>query len=360
VNRTCADYPGESAGLKTCSTRSALQACSRTLVLLVIAFVSIPIAAIKVDILRSVAAVPPHITGRFREAIGFQQSAFGQLYVFDRRAHTVYGIDEQLESVWQIVTIGAESGKIIDPTAFSVAADGSFAVADAPNNRERIQIFSPVGFRLGGFMLPGRARPRVVSENFVVSGIGSLQYTGHSILISQPEIGALATEYALDGSTIRTFGSLRATGHEDDREVHLALNSGVPLVDPHGGFVFVFQAGEPAFQKFDKNGTLVFERRIQGREIDQFLGSLPTTWRRRTVEGSEQAVVQPTVRSAAIDPSGGLWVAFMVPYTYVYDTDGDKVRTVQFHGAGTLAPNSMFFGKNGRLLTTPGLFEFAP
>ena len=38
------------------------------------------------------------------------------------------------------------------------------------------------------------------------------------------------------------FGSLRATGQEDDREVHLALNSGIPLADPTGGFFFVFQA----------------------------------------------------------------------------------------------------------------------
>ncbi len=336
-----------------------VQMWCRTFVLLLLSF-SIPLAALKTEILRSVAAVPPHIAGRFREPIGFQQSAFGQFYVFDRRAHTVYGVDEQLESVWQIVTIGTESGKIIDPTAFSVAADGSFAVADAPNNRERIQIFSPVGFRTAGFMLPGRALPRVVYENFVLSGIGSLQYTGHSILMSQPETGALVTEYALDGRTIRTFGNLRATGHENDREVHLALNSGVPLIDPRGGFVFVFQAGEPVFQKFDKDGTLVFERHIQGREIDSFVGNLPTTWPHRKAEGGEQALVQPTVRSAAIDSAGGLWVAFMVPYVYVFDADGDKVRTVQFHAAGTLAPNSMFFGKNGRLLTTPGLFEFAP
>jgi hypothetical protein len=138
------------------------------------------------------------------------------------------------------------------------------------------------------------------------------------------------------------------------------LNSGVPLIDPRGGFVFVFQAGEPVFDKFDNNGSLIFERHIQGREIDNFLGNLPTTWPRRKAEGGEQALVQPTVRSAAIDSTGSLWVAFMVPYAYVFDADGDKVRTVQFQAAGTLAPNSMFFGKNGRLLTTPGLFEFAP
>ena len=100
--------------------------------------------------------------------------------------------------------------------------------------------------------------------NSVLNGIGSLQYTGTSILLSQPETGALITEYSLQGSVNRPIGSLRQTGHEDDREVHLALNSGIPLVDPSGGFFFVFQAGEPAFRKYDRDGTLIFERRIAG------------------------------------------------------------------------------------------------
>jgi hypothetical protein len=32
-----------------------------------------------------------------------------------------------------------------------------------------------------------------------------------------------------------------------------------------------------------------------------------------------------------------------VPFTYVYNTDGDKVRTVQFTGAGPISPTSLFF-----------------
>src|SRR5919197_2801114 len=122
-------------------------------------------------------------------------------------------------------------------------------VTYAPNNRERIQIFTPVGFRIGGFMLPGRLRARVVYQGFVLNGIGSLQYTGTSILMSQPETGGLITEYTLAGVPNRTIGNLRRTGHEEDHELHLALNSGVPLVDPSGGFFFVFQTGAPLFQK---------------------------------------------------------------------------------------------------------------
>jgi hypothetical protein len=49
-----------------------------------------------------------------------------------------------------------------------------------------------------------------------------------------------------------------------------------------------------------------------------------------------------------------------VPYTYVFDRDGDKIRTVQFRGAGIMTPSSLFFGRNGRLLVTPGLYEFTP
>src|SRR6266566_811505 len=296
---------------------------ARLVLLLQIAVIaSASLAALTVDVLKSTGGIPAHLAGRFRDPIGLQQSAFGQYYVFDRRAHAVFGIDEALESAWEIIQIGAEPGRIIDPTAFAVAPDGTFAVADAPNNRERIQIFSAVGFRTGGFFLPGRMRPRVVFENFVLNGIGTLQYTGTSILMSWPETGGLVTEYELGGAAIRTFGELRATGHEDDRELHLALNAGIPLVDPSGGFFFVFQTGEPIFRKYDREGRLVFERRIQGREIDRAVANLPTTWPRRKTEEGELPLVHPTIRNAAVDRTGNLWVSFVAPYTYVFDRDG--------------------------------------
>jgi hypothetical protein len=326
---------------------------------LLVAFVLLsPLAGL--DIVHSTGAVPPHIAGRFRDAAGFQQSASGQYFIFDRRAHAVYGIDEAQTSSWEIVKIGAEPGRIIDPTAFSVAPDGTFVVADAPGGHERIQIFTPAGFPIGGFSLPGRAKPRISIDNFVVNGIGTIQYTGRSILMSQPDAGGLVTEYQLQGGTNRTFGSLRFTGHEDDPEVHLALNSGLPLIDPTGGFFFVFQAGAPVFRKYDAAGRFVFERHIEGAELDDLIATLPTTWPRRRNDNGEMPFVRPTVRTAAVDRSGNLWVTLAVPYTYVYGPDGDKIRTVQFRGAGTITPSSLFFGNGGHLLVTPGLFDFDP
>ena len=95
-------------------------------------------------------------------------------------------------------------------------------------------------------------------------------------------------------------------------------------------------------------------------DADDYLRTLPTRWPTRRVEDREVPLVTPTVRTAAVDPSGELWVSFVVPYTYVYDAQGDKTRTVQFQAAGTIAPTSLFFSATGRLLVTPGCYEFDP
>ena len=246
----------------------------------------------------------------------------------------------------KIVEIGQEEGRILEPTAFDLEPGGTFAIADAPNSRERVQLFSADGTRVGGFSLPGRSAPRVTIGNIVLNGVGSLQYTGRSLLMNQPESGALFMEYGLSGTPVRSIGTLRPTGQERDRDVHLALNTGLPLVHPAGGFIFVFQAGVPVFRRYDAQGRLLWERHIEGPELDGLLAALPTSWPRSPGGRGERAdlpLVMPTVRTAAIDAGGNLWVVLSVPFTYVYDSVGDKRRTVQFSAPGLGAPASLFF-----------------
>jgi hypothetical protein len=64
------------------------------------------------------------------------------------------------------------------------------------------------------------------------------------------------------------------------------------------------------------------------------------------------------VRTASVDRSGRLWISLVVPYTYVYDRDGEKLRAVQFRGAGLISPSSLFFTAKGRLIAGPGGYEF--
>jgi hypothetical protein len=116
-------------------------------------------------------------------------------------------------------------------------------------------------------------------------------------------------------------------------------------------------AGVPAFRKYDDKGELVYERVIQGREIDPLVSAIPDRWPRRSA--GELPLVAPTIRTAAVDRSGNLWVSFVIPYTYVFDSSGEKTRTVQFRGAGLISPSSLWFTQRGRVLVTPGCYEFA-
>ncbi|MCL4848454.1 MAG: hypothetical protein KJ066_18065 [Acidobacteria bacterium] len=311
-----------------------------------------------VEVLTSVGGLPVHVAGMFEEPLQFQQSPSGRYFVFDRRAHAVYLVDRERGEATRIVDVGPEQGRLLGPTAFDTGPHGIFAIADAPNRVERIQFFNEQGQRVGSFRLPGRASARVTLGTLVLSGVGSLQYTGRSVLINQPETGGLVTEYGLAGTPVRTFGQLRPTGHERDRDLHLAFNVGLPLVDPTGGYYFVFLTGEPRFRKYDPEGRLVFERLMQGRELDELLRAMPTSWPRREVNDESLPIVPPIVRAAAVDRDGRLWVSLVTPFTYVFNGDGDKVRTVQFRAAGLLAPTSLSFALSGRLLVTPGLYEF--
>jgi hypothetical protein len=156
----------------------------------------------------------------------------------------------------------------------------------------------------------------------------------------------------------RSFGDLRATGHEQDRDLHLALNSGLVVINPEGGFYFVFVAGIPVFRKYDASGTLIFERHIEGTELDDYMRDRPTTWPRRKTSEGELPIVRPIVRAAAADARGNLWISLSVPYTYVYDRVGDKQRVVQFRAAGLIGPTSLSLTRAGRIIATPGCFMF--
>lgn len=319
-----------------------------------------PAAALPVETLRAVASMPAHLAGAFNDLAACHTTPDGEYLVFDRRAHSVYRVPPK-GPTRQIIQIGVEPGRILLPLAFDSAPDGTFVIADAPQGTERVQIFFYLGGTVGGFTLPTRTVPQVALGDLVLSGVGSLDYTGKTVLVSHPSAGALVTEYALDGKVLRTFGELRRTGHEQDRELHLALNAGMALALKDGtGFYFVFLSGVPAFRKYDAAGKLMFERHIEGPELDQHIQSLPSQWPRRKTSVGEFPIVPPSVRTAAVDEDGNLWLSLVSPQTYVYDPGGDKRRTIQFQAAGTVAPSSMHFTKDRRLLISPGCYVFDP
>jgi hypothetical protein len=314
-----------------------------------------------VESLRSVAAIPPHLVGKFGEPAAFQQAADGSYFVVDRRGHTVSRIDRTMTEVTPLVAIGHELGRILLPFGFDLG-EGEFAIADAPTGSERVQVFTTSGSRVSAFTLGVRSEPRLQLGGLVLNGAGSMRFTSaRTVLFSQPEAGALVTEYDIRGRALGSFGTLRPTGHDADPQLRLAFNASVLVPTPDGGLYVVFQAGEPRFRRYDANKRLLYERVIQGPELDGLLQAQPTVWPRRPGRaGGEIPVVTPIVRTAALDRVGRLWISFTLPYTYVYDTAGEKVRTLQLVAAGVVSPTSLYFAGDGRLLVTPGCYIFAP
>jgi hypothetical protein len=307
---------------------------------------------------RSVGGLAAHLAGTFEEISACHVAPSGEYVIFDRRAHAVYTVARGASAPNRIVQIGSEQGRIIRPSAFDSAADGSFVVADAPGDRQRLQFFLPTGAELGGFTLPGRGVPQITLGDLVLSGVGTLEYTGETVLISQPEVGALVTEYLLSGTVLRLFGDLRPTGQEKDPAVHRALNVGIALRNPKGGYYFVFLSGVPTFRKYGADGTLIFERHIEGVEVDPYIARMPTVWPRRRAGNTELPIVPAAVRTAAVDRDGNLWISLAAPVTYVYDSGGDKRHTLQFRAAGIIAPTSFFFTRDRRVMISPGCYAF--
>lgn len=327
---------------------------------LVAAHVTAP-SALRVDTLTAVGSLPPHIVGQFEDPVYFQQAPSGQYYVLDRRAQRVFTVDAARRTVAAPIRIGQQTGETLQPFGFDLGPDGRFVVGDVPRGtQQRVQTFDAAGGWRTGFFLPGAPAARVELGNLVLNGIGSLRFHGDRLLISHPESGALFTEYSPTGYPQHSIGTLRATGFEREHDLHIAMNSGLALPDPTGGFYFVFVTGTPMFRKYDAAGALVFERYIQGVEIDALLSTQPTRWPRRRVSDREVPLVRPLVRTAAVDRKGQLWVSLTLPVTYVFDAQGDKTRTLQLVGAGVLTPTSLFFTHDNRLLVTPGCYEFDP
>jgi len=310
--------------------------------------------------LESVRALPAHLAGEFEEEAGYARQPDGRSLVFDRRRHAVFAVDAARTSVTRLVDIGMETGRLLRPTAFDVHRDGRFVVADAPGLRPRMSVFDASGRLFNYFELGGATPPRITIGNTVLNGIASTRLLGSTLLVNLPEQGGLVSEYSLAGTPVRTFGNLRPTGHERNADVHLAMNAALPVPAPDGHVYVVFLAGTPAFRKYTREGGLVYERVIQSRLLDPHVLTMPTEWPMRSVDGLTFPMVTAMVRAAAVDPRGRLWVATLTSHVYVFDADGEKVATYQLIGAGPILPESLWFTPEGRLLVSPGLYEFAP
>src|SRR5262249_34558348 len=148
VERRARGDPGDREVLASCRAQEARSSTSmvRNIGVVATGLALLGAPPPRVEVLRSTGALPAHIADAFLTPLAYQQTDAGQSFVFDRRAHAVYTIAG--DRAKKVIEVGAEPGRVIDPTAFALdPSDGTFAIADAPLRKQRIQVFTANGSR---------------------------------------------------------------------------------------------------------------------------------------------------------------------------------------------------------------------
>jgi len=118
----------------------------------------------------------PPTSSPVREPTDFEQASSGQYFVFDRRGHAVYASTPPGPVRGRSCrSPGGRSDHRAD--RLQPLSNGTFVVADAPDGRERVQLFTSEAPGSRGSPLRARGA-RVVIGTVVLNGVGSLQYTG--------------------------------------------------------------------------------------------------------------------------------------------------------------------------------------
>lgn len=170
----------------------------------------------------------------------------------------VFSPDQKLGRT--IGSIGSEPGDLLRPTNLALGPQGEIYVRELGN--QRVQVFGPDGnskhtTELFGFV------------GFTVDGKGR-------ILVGEPSNGDLVSVYDLEGELVDTFGELRSVSGlygekyaENDERDSTLINRVALAYSPTDDAVYVSFFFVGLVQKYDDEGELLWEKRIQGPHMEQ-------------------------------------------------------------------------------------------
>ena len=161
--------PGSADVLKAIRSRCGVLSSLFSAVLCLLAIAHWPHAALRVDVLRSVGGLPPHIVGLFEEPVALPAGRQRLLLrVRSARARHLHGRPERT-TARKVVDIGQEEGRIIQPGGFDAAPDGIVRRCRcAARTGAHSDLRRPAALRTGGFFLAGRSMPQVMLGNYAV------------------------------------------------------------------------------------------------------------------------------------------------------------------------------------------------
>ncbi|MBA3242225.1 MAG: hypothetical protein H0T60_13430 [Acidobacteria bacterium] len=252
------------------------------------------------------------------------------LYVVsDRTRSSVLVINERSEIVREIGGIGSAPGRLFRPGYLDVASEGAIYVQDGGN--ERIQSFDIEGRYLGGF----------ATTRFTGFAAGA----GGEVFLGQPEKGNLVSVYSREGKALRSFGSLKKLSEVygpdfalDDEKWRNAINRVKLSIEPDGGVLVSFMLA-PFIQKYTREGELVFERRLEGPEVERLAEAVVSPGGGGNLTVTTDGFPEHVMSLEAVSlPGGEINVILTDGSVYVADAEGNRVRVVRPRAEGRFTP----------------------
>lgn len=272
----------------------------------------------------------------------YDAASYGDLlYATDRALNRILVLDRKFEIVRSIGSIGSGPDRLFRPGQIDVSGDGIIYVQDGGN--ERIQAFALDGTHVGGFNVNGY--------------MGFAAGAGNEIYLGQPENGSLVSVYSRTGKSLRSFGRLKkyseVYGAEvayKDEQYNLAINRVRLFVDRDENIVVSFMFA-PIIQKYTRRGDLLFEKRLEGPELDRlvamFLSKSDESYLTISPDGFPARVI---ALEGIARPDGNLNVVLVDGSVYVADKDGNKVSIVRPASDDSFTPEMTGLSPSGEVL----------
>jgi len=237
-------------------------------------------------------------------------------YILDADLNSIFIVDKKTHKVQKkFGNIGQGPGEFFSPGYLSIAK-GIISVFEHRN--KRIQILKTNGEYLSE--IPDSPFPW---KAFCMNSQGE-------IILGQPQKGFLISVYDTKGNLRRTFGNLKKISEiyglnnpSFEETYKIALNRILLCTDNEDNIyaVFIFA---PLIQKYNANGDLIAEKKIKGKEINEFIKyfpktSKPTGLMKTSLDG---VTIYHFFLSATIDPIlNNLIILTGLGNLYIYDKD---------------------------------------
>lgn len=255
-----------------------------------------------------------------------------EYYILESKNHRILVFNDLMKFERQISHIGQGKGELYYPIDFVIRGDYIYVL---DNMMKRVQIFSSNGKYINGF-----------SSDYKSCGIAVNQKG--EIYLGQPQRGKLISVYSQNGKFLRSFGNLKKLSNfygtrlrSLDKKYKIAINRVNICIDNKDNLYLSF-LGAPFFQKYNKKGELLFEKRIQSPIAKKIIKEFRIKRKSPVRRGIDNVPTPLITTGIAVDSkSDYLVISFQWHrgWIYIANTDGEKISLLEIANKKILFEN---------------------